>query len=280
MVVLWKSDQLNLQIRIMKKILIQGFITVALFFATWFLLSNIDWLKLFRVERVADKTEEKLGELFWEIFQKSEDEVKNPYVINAIDSLVSVICLSNNIERDLINVHILSKDEINAFALPNNHLIVYSGLILNTDNQNELAGVISHEIAHMQLKHVMKKLVKEVGLSVLISMTTGSGGEVIKETAKMLSSSAFDRSLEKEADLKAVDYLFNAKINPEPFANFLYKLSEKENESSKYLTWINTHPDSGERAAYILEYSANKKAKFETVLSINTWEKIKEKLQE
>ena len=101
-------------------------------------------------------------------------------------------------DREIIKVHVLNKDEINAFALPNGHLIIYSGLINNSGNQEELTGVICHEIAHIELNHVMKKLIKEIGLSVLISMTTGKGGsEIIKETAKMLSSSAFDRKLEK-----------------------------------------------------------------------------------
>lgn len=127
----------------------------------------------------------------------------------------------------------------------------------------------------------MKKLIKEIGLSVLISMTTGKGGsEIIKETAKMLSSSAFDRNLEKEADIKAVDYLVKAKINPEPFANFLYKLSDKENETTKYLTWISSHPDSKERAEYIIEYSKDKKTKYEAVMTMETWDKLKEKLRE
>ena len=261
----------------MKKTLTQGIITIALFFSTWYALSQIDWVTIFKVKKVTDKNEEKLGKLFWEIFQKTEKENKNPLVVNSVDSIVTKICTSNNIERGLIKVHLLEKDDINAFALPNGHLIVYTGLILNSENQEELSGVICHEIAHIQLNHVMKKLVKEVGLSVLISMTTGNGGsETIKQTAKILSSSAFDRSLEKEADIKAVDYLVKAKINPEPFANFLYKLSKKENETTKYLTWISTHPESKERAEYIIEYSRDKKAKYESILTNQTWDKLKE----
>ena len=142
-----------------------------------------------------------------------------------------------------------------------------------------MCGVISHEIAHVELNHVMKKLVKEIGLSVLISMTTGNDGAVIKETAKMLSSSAFDRNLEKEADIKAVDYLITAKVNPEPFANFLYKLSDKEHEATKYLTWISTHPDSKERAENIIEYCKDKLTDYKPILNNETWEKLKEELK-
>jgi predicted Zn-dependent protease len=265
----------------MKKTLTQGIITIALFFSTWFALSQIDWVTIFKVKKVTDKNEEKLGELFWNIFQKTEKENKDSQIVNSVDSILTKICFENNFDRKFIKVHLLEKDDINAFALPNGHLIVYTGLILNSENQEELSGVICHEIAHIQLNHVMKKLIKEVGLSVLISMTTGNGGsEAIKQTAKTLSSTAFDRSLEKEADIKAVDYLVKAKINPESFANFLYKLSKKENETSKYLIWISTHPESKERAEYIIEYSRNKKATYESILTKDSWDNMKEKIRE
>jgi predicted Zn-dependent protease len=265
----------------MKKVIIQGVITVALFFASWFVLRQIDWVTIFKVQEVTDSTEEKLGELFWDFFQRSEKESTDSTVVNSVDSLVTKICLANNIDKELIRVHILRKDDINAFALPDGHLVIYSGLILNSDNQEELSGVICHELAHIQLNHVMKKLIKEIGLSVLISMTTGNGNaNIIRETARMLSSSAFDRTLEKEADMKAVDYLVAANINPEPLANFLYKLHDNNNEVAKYLTWVSTHPDSRERAKDIIEYSKDRKSAYEAILSEETWHKLKETLKE
>jgi len=121
----------------------------------------------------------------------------------------------NNIEKTQIIIHVLNNKEVNAFVLPNGHLVLYSGLIVAAENQEELSGVICHELAHIELNHVVKKLIKEVGLSVLISMTTGGGTDIIKETAKMLSTTAFDRSMEKKADIKAVEYLVKANINPE-----------------------------------------------------------------
>lgn len=275
MVVLWFIDKLNLQIKFMKNPIIQGIITILLFFGSWYALTQIDWIKIFKVQQLTDKTEQKLGELFWEVFKKSEKEIKNTHVVNSIDSIVTQICKENKIDKRKLKIHILEKGDINAFALPNGHLIIYIGLILNSDNQEELTGVICHEIGHIELNHVMKKLLTEIGLSVLISMTTGnSGTEVIKETAKMLSSSAFGRSIEKEADIKAVDYMINANVNPAPFANFLYKLSDGEHEAKKYLTWISTHPDSKDRAEYIIEYSKGKKTDHKPILSQQTWDKL------
>lgn len=264
----------------MKNTLLQGLIIVALFFTSWFSLSKINWVQILRVEKATNTTEEKLGDLFWEFIKKTESEVKTKSVNVALDSIVSKICTANDIDKSTIKVHIIESNEINAFALPNRHLVINSALILDAKNEAALSGVICHEIAHIQLSHVMKKLVKEIGLAVLISMTTGkSGSGAIQEGLKLLSSSAYDRNLEKEADLKAVDYLIKADINPAPFADFLYQFSESEEiPELKYLTWISTHPDSKERAEYIVEYSEDKTKKSVEILNIATWNELKEKL--
>lgn len=87
----------------------------------------------------------------------------------------------------------------------------------------------------------------------------------------MLSSTAFDRSLEKEADLKSVDYLMKANIDPESFANFLYKISYQQDNMLQYLTWVSTHPESAERAEYIIEYMKGKTVTSQQILTDKTW---------
>lgn len=238
----------------MKKVIIQGLVTVSIFLGGWWALTQINWMGIFEVKRITNDTEKKLGDLFWEYFSKEGSENKNSGIDSTTRNIITKICKANNIDTTKIKPHILNSDEVNAFALPDGHLVIYTGLIKDADNPEELAGVIAHEIAHIQLNHVMKKLVKEVGLSTLFAIASGGGGAT-KEMAKILSSTAFDRELEKSADLKAVDYLIRANINPKPFADFLYKISVKENNSTKYFTWISTHPNSEERAKYIIDYA-------------------------
>lgn len=259
----------------MKKIIFQGGLILLLFFGMWTTFTQIDWLKIFRVKQISYKTEQKLGDFFWDIFKKSEVENHDSFVINKVDSITNRICKDNHIERKKIKLHILNNEIVNAFALPDGHLIVYSGLISACENPEELAGVLCHEIAHIEEQHVMKKLVKEIGLSVVISISTGNaGGEIIKEATKTITSSSFDRKLEKEADIKAVDYLIQAKINPKHFANFLFKLSMEEPNAIKYLSWINTHPDSEERAEYIINHSKTTKSTFKPILSPSSWQQV------
>lgn len=263
----------------MKKTITQGLITITFFLSVWFVFAQINWMSVFKVEKITNKTEEKLGNLFWDIIKESDKKITQPIIVNSVDAIVNTICIANDIDSDFIKVHILENQEVNAFALPNGHLILYTGLLTNSDSPEELSGVIAHEIAHIELKHVTKKLVKEVGLSALISMATGNKGAVIiRETAGKLSSLAFDRSMEKEADIKAVDYLIKAKINPEPFADFLYKLSDLENQATQHLNWLSTHPASKDRARYVINYSTDKKNVYQEVLTEQNWKELKDQL--
>lgn len=263
----------------MKKVFLHGAFFILLFFGTWFALQQIDWITLFKVKSVSHTTEQKVGDLLWELFKRGGREIDDVRVTAVIDSIVARICTANQLPRQSFEVHILDDDEVNAFALPNRRIIVFSGLIARADNPEELAGVICHEIAHIQLNHVMKKLVKEIGLSVLVSIASGSGSiEIIKEAGRLLSSSAFDRELEREADIMAVDYLIGANITPEPYANFLYRLSSDDNGPSKYLTWISTHPNAKDRAEYIIEYSRDRFSERLPILPNETWQIAKESL--
>lgn len=260
----------------MKKITFQVLIIAAIFFSSWYILSRVNWITIFNVEEITDNTEEVLGDLYWDMISQSEDVIINNDITLPVDSILNRICLSNDIDPDEIKLHIIENSELNAFALPDKHLVIYSNLILSSDDESELAGVISHELAHIQLGHIMKKLIKEIGLAVILTMTTGNNnGQIIQESVRILSSSAFDRVLEKEADIKAVDYLKNAQVNPEGLANFLFKISREESTLERQLSWVSTHPNSQDRVKYIIDYCGNPSSGYQTILTKDSWEELK-----
>lgn len=263
----------------MKKILVQGFILVVLFFSTWFGLSKADWIKILRIEKVSSQTEEKLGEALWTFFKQDAEENRDLFIKQTIDSIVSKICTANGINRSKLKIHILNKGDINAFALPDGHLVLLTGLMANCESPEALAGVIAHEIAHIESGHIMKKLVKELGLSMMISIATGSGSpEVVINAAKLLSSSAFDRKMEREADINGAEYLLKANIDARPFADFMYQLAEP-GKISKLMSWISTHPESAERAEYIIHYLSERTVEADEVIAPQTWNRLQERLE-
>lgn len=260
----------------MRKLFIQFLSILVLFFGSWLLLGQIDWMRILKLEQLSQKTEEKLGELYWNYFKNSQEEILDDKVYKPIDSIFTVLCDANGIDRNEIKLHILENKEVNAFALPGKQIILFSGLISDSQNEAELAGVLGHELAHIQEQHITKKLIKEVGLSVLISTATGGNGEIIRQSAKVLSSSAYDRSLEKTADKKAIDYLEKADLPLKPMANFLLRMEENSENLPQNLVWVSTHPDGMARVDYIHEYIKSKSESDRTILSSSTWSKLQD----
>ena len=262
-----------------KKTIFQGLIIISAFLLIWFGFSQLDFMKFFKVTERKQNIENKLGDMIWNQIEDTEDVITNDTIVKTLDKLLKPLCDANDIERDSLKVHIIIKDEINAFALPNNHLVVYTGLIEDCKRQEALQGVLGHEIAHIEKNHVMKKLSKEIGYSVLLTATGGSkGGQVARQILKTLTSSAYDRTLEKEADIASVNYMIKAKIDPKPMADFMYQMAQ-DNKSDKNMEWISDHPDSEARAKYILEYLKGKKLKNNATLSEKAWKAFQEQVK-
>ncbi len=262
-----------------KKTIFQGLIIIVGFTGMWYGFTQLDFMKYFKIEERALDLEKELGDLIWDDISRSEEIVVNDTIIKTLDKLINPLCEANDIERDSLKVHLILKDEINAFALPNNHLVVYTGLIADCKRQEALQGVLGHEIAHIEKNHVMKKLSKEIGFSVLLSATTGGkGGEVVKEVLRSLSSSAYDRTLEKEADISSVDYMIKAHVDPKPMADFMYQMAVDSKMPDGFY-WIASHPESEDRAKYILEYIKGKKLKNKPSIPEKDWKVFQEQVK-
>src|ERR1019366_4214374 len=135
MVVLWRLNKLNLQ-GLMKRVGLQFLLIAFLFSGTWFILSRINWMSLLNIEKKSKKTEEKLGDFYWSVLKKTEIEIHSDSVVSVIDTLLNRICIKNGIKGATIKLHLVLNKEINAFALPGRHLVVYTGLINACENES------------------------------------------------------------------------------------------------------------------------------------------------
>lgn len=262
----------------MSKVITRGFLLVAILFGSWFSLRQVNWMEILGVNALMDsefikELETEWGEMMLDNFLAKNQQVTDSLSVAVIDSLAAKVCNANGIDKNSLNIYILENSEVNAFALPNRQLIIYSGLIEQTNTPEALCGVMAHELAHIQKGHVMQSLKREIGLGVTFKVLVGgSNFKVIGELGKILSSSAFSRQMEQEADLIGLQYLQKAKIDPKPFASFLGNL---ENSTSETFKWISTHPYSEDRKEYILK-SINQKNNYEQVISDKLWKEFKE----
>ncbi len=105
-------------------------------------------------------------------------------------------------------VSIIDNDEtLNAFATPGGYIYVYTGLIKYLDTENQLAGVLGHEIAHAALRHSTRQMTKIYGFSALTSILTGNSDPgFLESVALQLVSLKFSRNHETESDTHSVIY--------------------------------------------------------------------------
>ncbi|MCB0638062.1 MAG: M48 family metalloprotease, partial [Lewinella sp.] len=140
-------------------------------------------------------------------------------------------------------VTIIQDDEtLNAFATPGGYIYVYTGLIKFLDSEDELAGVLGHEIAHAAQRHSTQQLTQVYGLQMLLSVVTGSADpSMIEQIALGLASLRFSRGHESEADQYSVIYLCETSYNATGAAGFFRKMED----SARPPEFLSTHPDPG-----------------------------------
>jgi beta-barrel assembly-enhancing protease len=120
-----------------------------------------------------------------------------------------------------IHVSVADVDTINAFAVPGGQIVILRGLIDQAKSPDEVAGVLAHEITHVQLHHPTKALIRAVGLSTLVQSLGGQTGAIMNE-AILLSGT---RDAERAADAGALQLLAEAKISPAGLADFFRRMS-------------------------------------------------------
>jgi predicted Zn-dependent protease len=247
------------------------------FFGVWFLLSQIDFVSENQLKSFSRESEKKLGELVLKTIITSNEKIKDEKISAILDSIKIRICRTKAVDCSKIKLHLIRNSEVNAFALPDNNIVIYSGLIEYAKNPEEVAGVMAHEIGHIEKNHVMKKLAKEIGLGMLFSIAGGDAGfEITREATKVLSSTAFDRNHEREADEFAVESLATVNVDPQHLSNFFFRLALTQNIPEEF-AWISTHPDTKGRAANIIEkkkeYTINS-----TPILTTPWEEVQKML--
>jgi predicted Zn-dependent protease len=143
---------------------------------------------------------------------------------------------------------VADRPELNAFAAPGGVVVVHAGLIRSADSAEEIAGVLAHEIAHAELRHSLKTMVKGMGLRALVAVALGDfSGAALAEAAKNLTELGFSRDAEREADRDGLRRLVAAGIDPGGMVRFFEKLAREQSIAPPAL--LSTHPATEERIA-------------------------------
>jgi predicted Zn-dependent protease len=159
-------------------------------------------------------------------------------------------------------VRVVENKDVNAFTLPDGHIYVFRGLLDYAASDDELAGVLAHEIAHNTRMHALRgqKQAKKLNMASLVAMAAmlaggRSGANVAQFSQYLLVGvlNGYGIGYEKEADASAVETMISAGYNPAALVTFMRRLQLMETRSpGAQLGIFQTHPPSNERADSML----------------------------
>lgn len=151
-----------------------------------------------------------------------------------------------------VRITVVEEKQVNAFAVPGGHIVVFSGLLDKMQRPEELAALLAHEYSHVALRHTTRSMMQSLGTYMAVSLIFGDltgVGAVLVENANSLKNLEYSRRLEKEADLNGLRLLEARHINPEGFV-WLFGTLQKEGGAAP-AEWLSSHPDMNNRIGYV-----------------------------
>jgi predicted Zn-dependent protease len=188
-------------------------------------------------------------------------EVRAPAVQRILSDVAGRLVTASERPDETYRVTILNSPVVNAFALPDGRLYVTRGLLALANDTAEIAAVLSHEIAHVTLRHASQRIELEAR-SALISQVTASvlnnpvEAAIVRDQSRFTLAS-FSRSQELEADQAGVKVLARAGFDPYGAPRFLTSLDRfgggTDHNRPTLADMLSTHPSTRERISLALQ---------------------------
>lgn len=143
---------------------------------------------------------------------------------------------------------VLSSAVPNAFALPGGKVYMFNGLLAKAENADEIAGVLAHELGHLQHRDNMRGLIRNGGTSFLIGLLFGdiTGSSALIFASRSLVTSSHSREAEQDADSFSIEIMHKLGRPTKAMGELLVRVTGKE---GKGLSIISSHPLSEDRLA-------------------------------
>ncbi len=201
------------------------------------------------------ESEIRMGKQYADQIDRSTRFITDPVVTEYINRIGQNIVRNSDCKVPF-TIKVVDSDVINAFALPGGYFYVDSGLILAADDEDELAGVMAHETAHVCAHHAAREMTRanyaQIGMVPLIMMTgytwTGYG---IYEGAQLLipiTFLEFSREFEAQADYLGIQYMYRAGYDPMGLVSMFEKIENLEKQKPGAVAKVfEDHPQTPDR---------------------------------
>jgi predicted Zn-dependent protease len=201
-----------------------------------------------------------MGKTYASEIEKSTRFITDPVVVEYVNRIGQNI-VKNSDCKVPFTIKVIDSDEINAMALPGGFFYVNSGLILNADEEAELAGVMAHETAHVCAHHVAREMTRlnyaQIGMVPVMIFVGGWTGYGIYEGAQLaipITFLQFSRDFEAQADYLGVQYMYRAGYDPQAFISFFEKVQALEKRKPGIVSKaFSDHPQTPDRILHSQE---------------------------
>lgn len=195
---------------------------------------------------------------------QSKDPVVQQYVDSVATKVLATVPEKKRQEFRFTFDVIDAPNDVNAFALPGGHIFVMSGLLEAVDSEAELAGVLSHEVAHVVAGHPSQQLAAQVGVQTLGAIALGGNPGLIQQLAASIVATGYlaahTREMEEEADTLGVQFLASAGYDPRGMSSFFAELARLQKSSPNFVErFVSTHPAPAERSRRVSALIAEKR---------------------
>jgi predicted Zn-dependent protease len=225
-----------------------------------------------------------LGKSLAQQVQRQSKVINDP-VISEYVNRIGQNLVRNSDAKVPFTIKVIEDPTLNAFALPGGFFFVQTGLILNADNEAELAGVMAHEIAHVAARHgtcnATRADIMQMATIPLIFMG-GIAPYLIYEASGVAIPMAFlkfNRAEEAEADYLGTQYMYKTGYDPTAFVDFFEKVETLEKRKPGAVSKLfSTHPPTENRIIKIQKEIAQFPARPEYVVNTSEFNDVKARL--
>ncbi len=170
-----------------------------------------------------------------------------------------------------VKITVVDKDQINAFATPGGRIVVFSGILDEMESPEELAALLSHEVAHVNEHHSTKSIFRALANSLLLSILLNDANgisSVLVANANNIQALSYSRSLETEADNEGLEMMLDNNINPEGMEKLFERLGEHKHDFN-IPEILSTHPLTEDRLNNAKSFSQKTSGNYR---DLNQWE--------
>ena len=211
-------------------------------------------------DAILNSTEEaQIGRQIMRSIRNSGQVVEDPLITEYLNNIGDLIAAQSNKGDHSFTFFAVEDERINAFALPGGYIGVHTGLVESSRNEDELAGVIAHEVAHVTQRHIARSihassrqslLTTAMMLGAIIVAAAGGGSDAVQGAVAIAQGTAaqqqinFTRTNEYEADRVGIAALADAGFDPYGMASFFEVMSRQQTSSPEMRApeFMRTHP--------------------------------------